>query len=273
MWVTEAMNGFGLTVETTRHLCHKVTPFQTIDIYDTAKVGKLMLLDNIIQLTEYDEFAYQEMMAHIPMFAHVNPRRALVIGGGDGGVLRELAKHTSLEEIDICEIDGEVINAVKEFIPSMACGFDDPRVKINIEDGSKYIQRFENYYDVIVVDSTDPGGPGEPLFGEDFYRNMKKSLRDGGIIATQAESIYLLPEVVKHLMGVTRECFKNYGYASILVPTYPTGTIGVCCGSDKYNVKYPVREIPPEMRDNLRYYTSAIHSASFVLPKFGEDLL
>ena len=155
----------------------------------------------------------------------------------------------------------------------MACGFDDPRVKINIEDGSKYIQRFENYYDVIVVDSTDPGGPGEPLFGEDFYRNMKKSLRDGGIIATQAESIYLLPEVVKHLMGVTRQCFKNYGYASILVPTYPTGTIGVCCGSDKYNVKYPVREIPPEMRDNLRYYTSAIHSASFVLPKFGEDLL
>ena len=142
-----------------------------------------------------------------------------------------------------------------------------------IEVAMAYIQRFENYYDVIVVDSTDPGGPGEPLFGEDFYRNMKKSLRDGGIIATQAESIYLLPEVVKHLMGVTRQCFKNYGYASILVPTYPTGTIGVCCGSDKYNVKYPVREIPPEMRDNLRYYTSAIHSASFVLPKFGEDLL
>lgn len=273
MWITEAANGFGLTVETTRQLCHRVSEFQTIDIYETVKVGRMMLLDGIIQLTEYDEFAYQEMMAHVPLFAHPAPERVLVIGGGDGGVLREIAKHDCVKTIDICEIDREVIAAAKEFLPSLACGFDDPRVTVHIADGSLFVQEHSASYDVIIVDSTDPGGPGAPLFGEEFYRNMKQALRQGGVIATQAESIYLLPEVVSQLCAVTRKIFRNYGYGTILVPTYPTGTIGVCCASDERDVKTPAREPDEAMSRKLRYYMPEIHRTAFGVPKFALELV
>ncbi len=271
MWITEAMNGFGLTIEVGKCLCSEVTPFQKIEIYESTKVGRVMLLDGIIQLTEYDEFAYQEMMAHVPLFAHGDARRVLVIGGGDGGVLREIAKHRNVEQIDICEIDERVIACAREFLPSLACGFDDPRVRIHIGDGSEFVREHVGEYDCIIVDSTDPGGPGAPLFGEEFYRNMKQSLRPGGVIASQAESIYLLPEVVAQLAGVTRKLFRHYGYASILVPTYPTGTIGVCVGSDGSDVSAPKTEVPEGMK--LRYYTTAIHRGAFAVPRFAEVLV
>ena len=272
MWVTEAMNGFGLTVEVTEHLCHRVTPYQTIDIYETTKVGRLMLLDGIIQLTEYDEFAYQEMMAHVPLMAHPAPENVLVIGGGDGGVLREVARHTGVRRIDQCEIDAAVIECAKQYLPSLACGYDDPRVCVHIGDGSEFVRSHENEYDVIIVDSTDPGGPGAPLFGEEFYRNMKRALRPGGGIASQAESIYLLPEVVRHLSDVTRKLFRYSGYGAIMVPTYPTGMIGVCVGSDGGDVRVPARELPPVLAEQLRYYTPEVHRGCFLLPKFARPL-
>lgn len=267
MWVTEAMNGFGLTIEVTEQLCHRVTPFQTIDIYESTKVGRVMLLDGIIQLTEYDEFAYQEMMAHVPLFAHPAPEKVLVIGGGDGGVLREIARHRCVKTIDICEIDAEVIRAAREFLPSLACGYDDPRVTIHVDDGSKFVCAHPGEYDVIIVDSTDPGGPGEALFGEAFYRNMRQALRPGGVIASQAESIYLLPEIVSRLCTVTRSLFGFYGYGSIMVPTYPTGMIGVCCASDARDIREPAREPEPGMK--LRYYTPEVHRAAFAVPAFA----
>lgn len=271
MWITEAMNGFGLTIEVGDCLCREETPFQKIEIYESTRVGRVMLLDGIIQLTEYDEFAYQEMMAHIPLFAHGSPRRVLVIGGGDGGVLREVAKHRGVERIDICEIDVRVIECARKFLPSLACGFDDPRVHIHIGDGSVFVKDRVGEYDCIIVDSTDPGGPGAPLFGEEFYANMKRALRPGGVIASQAESIYLLPEIVAHLTGVTRKLFRYYGYASILVPTYPTGTIGVCVGSDCGDVAVPKAEVPAGMQ--LRYYTSSLHRGAFAVPRFAEELV
>lgn len=149
-WVTEAMNGFGMTVQVEEELCRRQTKFQKLELYRTKKLGKLLLLDGIIQLTNFDEFAYHEMMAHLPMFAHENPRRALVIGGGDGGVLRELGRHPQLESIDICEIDAEVIEVARKFLPELACGFDDPRVRIHIADGSEFVRDYPGYYDVIV---------------------------------------------------------------------------------------------------------------------------
>ncbi len=273
MWVTEAADGFGLTVETTRQLCHKVTPYQTIDIYDTVKVGKMMLLDGIIQFTEYDEFAYQEMMAHLPLLAHPAPRRVLVIGGGDGGVLREIAKHPEPEVIDICEIDREVIDSVREFVPSMACGFDDPRVTVHIGDGSEFVRTRESWYDVVIVDSTDPGGPGEALFNAAFYADLKRAMTPGGVVASQAESIYLLPDIVRRLCAITNQLFRYGGYATVLVPTYPTGTIGVRVASDGRDVTVPVREPSPELAAQLRYYTGAIHRSAFAVPKFAEPLI
>ena len=272
-WVTEAAHGYGNTIRVTKELFRAKSEFQTIEIYETEKLGKLLLLDGIIQLTSYDEFAYQEMMANLPFYAHPAPETALVIGGGDGGVLRELGRHPELRSLDICEIDAAVIDAARRFLPELACGFDDPRVTVHIADGSRFIREHENAYDLIVVDSTDPGGPGAPLFDAEFYRNLKRALRPGGVIATQAESPWLLPEVVKKLQRAARDVFRHVGYSGFQVPTYPTGMIGACVASDARDVTLPCREVEPAVAAQLRYYTSEIHRASFARPAFLRDLL
>ena len=144
-WVTEAANGYGQTIEVDKCLCSRQSKFQKIEIFETVKLGHLLLLDGIIQLTDSDEFVYHEMLANLPFYAHAGaPRRALVIGGGDGGILRELGRHPELEQIDICEIDGEVIAAAKEFLPRTACGYDDPRVTVYVADGSEFIRERRN---------------------------------------------------------------------------------------------------------------------------------
>ena len=194
-------------------------------------------------------------------------------GGGDGGVLRELARHKAIKILDICEIDEEVIAASKTYLPDLACGYDDPRVKINIADGSKFILEKPEYYDLIIVDSTDPGGPGAPLFTAGFYANLKRALRPGGVVATQAESPWLLPDVVKQLFSAARENFKFTGYGAISVPTYPTGMIGVCTASDSKNICVPACEIEPEIAAQLRYYNSDVHRAAFAMPNFVKALL
>ena len=273
-WITEAANGYGQTIEVEKCLCSRQSKFQKIEIFETVKLGRLLLLDGIIQLTDSDEFVYHEMLADLPFYAHAGvPRRALVIGGGDGGVLRELGRHPELEKIDICEIDGEVIAAAKEFLPRTACGYDDPRVTVYVADGSEFIRGRRSEYDLIIVDSTDPGGPGEPLFGAEFYANLKLALRPGGVIATQSESPFLLPQVVKQLNQAARKNFRFVSYAGFAVPTYPTGMIGACVASDGRDVTTPDRQVPPELAEKLRYYTGEVHAASFVMPAFVKKLL
>lgn len=273
-WFSEAAGGFGNTIETTQCLFDKQSRFQHIAIYETRKLGRMLTLDGIVQLTEFDEFAYHEMLAHIPFYACKSriPERALVIGGGDGGVLRELAYHPEIRVMDICEIDAEVIAAAREFLPVTSCGFDDPRVNIHIADGSVFVADKTGYYDIIIVDSTDPGGPGEPLFGAEFYRKLKAALRPGGVIASQAESTYLYPDVVKHLNRLTGELFTYSGYASIMIPTYPTGSIGLCVASDGGEVSTPCGKPDAQLQARLRYYNPEIHSASFVLPDFVKKM-
>ena len=269
-WVKEAQDGFGMTVEVEEVLYSHRSAYQQIDLYQTAKLGKLLLLDGIIQLTEFDEFAYQEMMAHLPLMAHPAPERVLVIGGGDGGVLREVGRHPECRQIELCEIDAEVIEVAKKFIPSMSCGYDDPRVTVHIADGSRFVAEHPATYDVIIVDSTDPGGPGEPLFGAEFYANLKRALRPGGVIAAQSESPYLLSDIVSRLCGLMRGTFRHAAYAMVYVPTYPTGTIGVGVASDAREVRAPVRELSAELRKQLRYYTPELHRAAFELPRFAQ---
>jgi spermidine synthase len=272
-WLTEAHSGLGLSVQIKKHLYSKKSPFQQIDIYDTAGLGRMLVLDGVIQLTEFDEFCYQEMMAHIPLFAHPAPRRVLVIGGGDGGVLREIAKHDCVEEIDICEIDGDVIEASKKYLKSLACGYDDPRVNVHVMDGNEFIKERQGYYDVIIVDSTDPIGPGEVLFGEKFYQGMRKTLRTGGIITSQSESVFLHPDVIERLLTIIDGLFDVYGYAAMFVPTYPGGNIGASVASLGPEVAKPARFPSAEMQAKLRYYTPDVHEAAFKLPKIGMDIL
>ena len=272
-WVSEVNAGWGLTVKVKKQLCDIKSPFQHIEIFETVNLGHLLMLDGIVQLTSYDEFAYHEMMANLPFYACSNiPRRALVIGGGDGGVLRELGRHKELEQIDICEIDSEVIKAAKEFLPETACGYNDPRVKLHIGDGSVFVAEHPETYDIIIVDSTDPGGPGEPLFGEKFYKDLQRALKPGGAIGTQAESYYLLPEIAQRVVRFGKNIFKSCGFAQINVPTYPTGVIGCCVASDSGDVRVPKRIPEKELQEQLRYYTPEIHKAAFTLPLFAEKL-
>ena len=272
-WITEAANGYGQTIEVKECLCSRRSRFQKIEVFETVKIGRLLMLDGIIQLTYSDEFVYHEMLANLTFYAHAGvPRRALVIGGGDGGVLRELARHPELETLDICEIDGEVIEAAREFLPQTACGYDDPRVNVHIADGSEFIREHLEEYDMIIVDSTDPGGPGAPLFGEAFYADLKRALRPGGVIATQSESPFLLPQVVRQLNHAARSRFRFVGYSGFAVPTYPTGMIGACVASDGREVCTPDRPLPAKLAKQLRYYTSAVHTASFALPAFVSRL-
>ena len=267
-WVTEVGNGYGQTIEVKEKLCEKQSKFQKIEVYETCRLGRLLLLDGIIQLTYADEFAYQEMMANLPYYAHGNPERILVIGGGDGGVLRELSRHKEPKVLDLCDIDEEVIKTAKKFLPEMACGFDDPRVNIHIADGSEFIREKEGYYDLVIVDSTDPGGPGAPLFGAQFYADLKKALRPGGVVGTQAESPWLLPEVVKSLINAARSNFKNVDYAAISVPTYPTGMIACCVASDDKKLTGPAAVPDEKLQDMLRYYNEDTHRAAFAKPEF-----
>ena len=272
-WINEVANGYGTTIEITRHLFSKKSAFQQIDLYETRKLGKLLMLDGIIQLTSFDEFAYHEMMAHLPFYTHPCPEKTLVIGGGDGGVLRELTRHPELKELHICEIDADVIEACRRFLPETACGYDDERVRIHIGDGSQFVREHKGEFDIIIVDSTDPGGPGEPLFGEAFYLDLKAALRPGGVIASQSESPWLLPDIVLRLNTITRKLFKYADYAVMQVPTYPTGQIGMCVASDARDVRLQAAEPSEALQKELRYYNPEVRSGAFAHPRFVQELL
>lgn len=264
--------GISLSLEIEKVLYSKKSKFQQIDLFLTKNHGKMLVLDGIIQLTESDEFAYQEMLAHVPLFAHPNPENILVIGGGDGGILREIGRHECVKNIDFCEIDEEVIKVSKQFLPDLACGFDDPRVNIMIADGSAYVQKQKNKYDIIIVDSSDPIGPGEALFEKPFYEGLKGALRQNGLIATQGESFFLHKECVVNLVKITKELFPVQAYSYFLVPTYPGGHIGICLGSLGPGLTKPARKMPEEIQKQLKYYSPQIHEASFVMPYFAKKM-
>ncbi len=265
--------GISLSLQIEKILYSKKSKYQQIDLLQTKNHGKMLVLDGIIQLTESDEFAYQEMLAHIPLFAHPNPEKILVVGGGDGGILREAARHDCIKTIDFCEIDEAVIAVSKQFLPELSCGFDDPRVTIHIADGDAYVREHKASYDVIIVDSSDPIGPGEKLFEQPFYEGLKAALKPDGIIATQGESFFLHKECVKNLMKITKKLFDIQAYSYFLVPTYPGGHIGICLGSLGPELKKPVRRVSKSVQEQLKYYTPQIHEASFVLPYFAQKMI
>ena len=265
--------GIAISMKVDELLYSKKSRFQQIDLYQTRSHGRMLVLDGIIQLTERDEFSYQEMMAHLPLFSHPHPERVLVIGGGDGGVLREINRHEDVCFIDFCEIDEEVIKVSKQFLPFMACGFDDPRVTVHIKDGATFVREHPDCYDVIIVDSSDPVGPNEVLFENQFYQDLKHALKPGGLIATQGESIFLHPDWVEKLMGITRSLFPIHAYANIIVPTYTGGHIGLCMGSLGPKLLTPARPVPDALQSQLKYYSPGVHSAAFALPYFAEKML
>ena len=238
----------------------------------------MLVLDGVIQYTERDECSYQEMIAHIPMFTHKEPKRVLVVGGGDGGVMACVLKHESVEEVVLCEIDQLVMDVSEKFFDKLKPAWKDKRLTINCGDAAEYMERVEqDSFDVIICDTSDPDGPANSLFGPEFYKNMHRALRPGGVICTQAESIWLHLPLVEELVKNAKQFYPFVDYAITNVPTYPCGSIGLLVAKkqDETNsvtdCNAPVRPIPLSMLSDLKFYTRKMHVGAFARPSFVNE--
>ena len=248
------------------------TQFQDLAVYESVEFGKILTLDGVVQLTEHDEAHYHEMLTHVPMLSHPNPERVLVIGGGDGGIVREVLKHPTVKEVHFCEIDEEVVKACQRNFPQITSSLSDPRVKVMYADGCAYTKKFKDYFDVVIVDSTDPVGPAEVLFSQQFFSDIKVAMKDKGIFVNQAENFAYKAhfETVSRLFGFLPDLFPHRGYYYTVVPTYPAGIIGftfLSKSTNPYDFSIDEKRIP----EDLRYYTKELHQASFAIPKFARD--
>ncbi|CAE1325029.1 speE [Acanthosepion pharaonis] len=258
-------------------LYHEKSDCQDVMVLKSKTYGKVLVLDGVIQCTERDEFSYQEMIAHLPLNCHPCPKKVLVIGGGDGGVLREIVKHPLVETVDLCEIDKKVVEVSKKYLPQLACGFSSPKCNIHFADGFKFMADHRNEYDVIITDSSDPIGPASSLFEQSYYELMKKALRPNGIICNQGECVWLHLDLIKSMKNFCQKLYPVVEYCYTTIPTYPSGQIGflICSTNPDSNLKEPVREFSREeiKKLGLRYYNSDIHRAAFVLPEFARQAL
>ena len=250
--------------------------YQRIDIFDTPAFGRVLVLDGYLMLTEKDEFIYDEMVVHVPMAVHPNVKDVLVIGAGDGGVVRELAKYPEIERIDLAEIDGDVIEASKKYLPFTACKLDDARLHVYIEDGLKFVRRKKAEYDLIIVDSTDPFGPGEGLFSREFYGNCFKALKEDGIMVNQHESPFYEQDALA-MQRAHKRIIESFPFSRIYqahIPTYPSGHWLFGFSTKKY---HPLRDLNEkrwnERHLSCRYYTTTLHRGAFYLPAYVEEML
>lgn len=273
---TEAMwPGQRFCIQVDEVLCNGRSEFQDILVFKSVTYGNVLVLDGVIQVTERDEFAYQEMITHLPMFAHGNPKKVLIVGGGDGGVLREVVKHACVTEIHMCEIDEQVVEVGKTFFAkTLSTAFTDPRVTLLYCDANKYLteEGKGKDYDVIICDSSDPVGPAEALFEPAFFLAMRDALSSTGILCTQGECQWLHLELIAKVLGETRRIFGTARYAYTAIPTYPSGQIGfILAAKDAaIDVSKPNRAAAAMFN---RFYTPELHTAAFVLPAFAQTRL
>lgn len=264
------------SIKVDKHVYSAQSKYQRIDIFDSPEFGRFLTLDGFIMLTEKDEFIYHEMITHVPMAVHPDPKNILVIGAGDGGVIRELARYSCIENIDLVEIDEMVVEVCKEYLPKTACCFDDPRLTIYYQDGLKFIRDCDDKYDIIIVDSTDPFGPGEGLFTKEFYGNCSKALEADGIMVNQHESAFYENDANAMKRAHSR-IVKSFPISRVYqahIPTYPSGHWLFGFASKKY---HPVRDLLAyqwsQYNINTNYYNTNLHKGSFYLPNYVEKIL
>jgi len=246
--------------------------YQTLQVLETYDFGRILLLDGLVMLTERDEFVYHEMITHVPLNSHPGPKRVLVIGGGDGGTVREVLKHPQVREVTLVEIDRMVVEVSRQYLPGVSAGLDDPRTRIFYQDGVEFVAgEPPGSYDAILVDSTDPVGPAQALFSEDFFRDCFKALSPEGVFVTQSESPF------QHLsfMVDTHRCmgkvFPGPSFYLAPVPTYPGGTWSFLLASKADSGSFPRRRDGANLP--TRYYNRGIHMACFEIPRFLEEAM
>jgi spermidine synthase len=255
-------------------LLHEVrTEHQHLVIFQNPRMGRVMALDGVIQTTEADEFIYHEMLTHVPILAHGRAKRVLIIGGGDGGMLREVAKHATVEHITMVEIDGTVVEMCKEYLPNHSRGaFDDSRLNLVIDDGMRFVATTEEKFDVIISDSTDPIGPGEVLFSENFYQACHRCLNEGGILVTQNGTPFMQLNGVQTTAGRMTGLFADWHFYQAAVPTYIGGAMTFAWGStDAQHRKISLETLRQRFAGSgivTRYYNPEIHLGAFALPQY-----
>ncbi|MDR0804542.1 MAG: polyamine aminopropyltransferase [Oscillospiraceae bacterium] len=262
------------SIKVTEQLYHGKSEFQEIAVFDSAEFGRFLTLDGYMMLTERDEFVYHEMIIH-PAFA-VNPniKRVLIIGAGDGGAVRELARYKGVESIDVAEIDGEVITVCKEYLPQTAVGFSDTRVHLHITDGLKYVRKKTDYYDLIIVDSTDPFGAAEGLFTKEFYGNCYTALKSDGILINQNESPFYDNDAksAKRAKQRISSVFPISAVYSAHITTYPSGLWLFGFASKSFQPLDFDGQLWNALGIKTRYYNTELHKGAFALPTYVRKL-
>ena len=277
LWFSEPhTKNVKLSVKVEKQLYCEQSRYQRIDILETAEFGKVLVLDGYLMLTEKDEFIYHEMITHVPMAVNPNIKNVLVIGAGDGGTIRELTRYDSLENIDMVEIDEMVVEACRSYLPQTASQLTDSRVHIFYTDGLKYVRTCHNEYDLIIVDSTDPFGPGEGLFTREFYGNCYKALKEDGILINQHESPFY-KEDAKSMQRAHRNIKASFPISMVYqfhLPTYPSGHWFFGFASKKY---HPITDFDEkywnEQGLQTRYYNTNLHKGAFYIPNYVKELL
>jgi spermidine synthase len=277
LWYTEHhTEHVRLSLKVKEQLFSRQSDFQRVDILDTVEFGRALTLDGCLMVTEKDEFIYHDMIVHVPMATNLGIKKVLVIGAGDGGTIRELTRYDSIEQIDMVEIDPMVVEACREYLPQTACKLEDPRVHIYYEDGLKYVRRKENEYDLILVDSTDPFGPGEGLFTKEFYGNCYTALKEDGILVNQHESTYYdaYVEAMKRAHRRIKETFPIAKVYQAHIPTYPSGYWLFGYASKKTD---PLMNLQEKEWNALglktKYYNTELHKGCFALPNYVKEQL
>jgi spermidine synthase len=273
----EQTQGVGITQALEVTEVHSVTSaFQSIEVFDHATFGRVLALDGTVQLSQADEFIYHELAVHVPLCARPAARRVLIVGGGDGGILREALRHRALERVTLVEIDRAVVDLCLEWMPSIpGKAFRDRRTELVIADGARYVAETDERFDVVIVDSTDPLGPGEVLFGDAFYRGCKRVLNPGGVLVNQNGVPFMQPGEARMTWRRRRRQFRDVGFYVAAVPSYYGGLMALGWASDDRRK----REIPPATlarrfaaaKLRTKYYTPELHRAAFALPAFIRD--
>ncbi len=275
LWFSELHNRHvGMTYKIKRILFSGESRFQRIDVFDTYEYGKMLVLYGSVMLTERDEFVYHEMISHVPMFVHPDPKEVLIIGGGDGGTLREVIRHREVNSVTLVEIDEEVVEVSKKFIPQTAKSFETDKLTLVFEDGARFVKETEKKFDVIIVDSPDPIAPADTLFKEEFFKDAKNCLKDGGIFVAQTESPFYHKKIVQEVYLVLKSLFKITKMFCAWVPTYPSALWSFSFCSDKL---HPISNFDEnkykELNLETKYYNSEIHKAAFALPNFVKEII
>jgi len=277
-WETERLHAhYRQALSVDRLLYDSETAHQRIRVFENGTFGRVMTLDGVVQVTEADNFIYHEMLTHVPILAHRAARRVLIIGGGDGGMAREALRHAAVEHVTMVEIDAGVVEFCREYLPGISAGaFDDPRLRLVIADGADFVRDCAEFFDVIIVDSTDPVGPGEVLFTETFYGRAKRCLAPAGILVTQNGVPFMQGDELTNTMRAFRALFADATCYLASVPSYAGGPMAFGWGTDGDARATPLDVLEGRFAGAgvaTRYYTPAVHLGAFALPPYVARLI